>query len=98
MGWSGQWLFRHQYSSDGWRRLRQRRLLLRNQIALFVHPNDGMIEPLQPKPVVLSVNNDQGLQFQASEGMTVKSVIPAQIKVWEPAMWLRMPEAPIPDR
>lgn len=45
-----------------------------------MHPNDGMIEPLQPKPVVLSVNNDQGLQFQASEGMTVKSVIPAQIK------------------
>lgn len=39
-----------------------------------------MIEPQQPKPVVLSVNNDQGLQFQASEGMTVKSVIPAQIK------------------
>jgi hypothetical protein len=29
MGWSGQWLFRHQYGSDGGRRLRQRRLLLR---------------------------------------------------------------------
>lgn len=60
------------YGSDG--------CYYENQIALFVHPNDGMIEPLQPKPVVLSVNNDQGLQFQASEGMTVKSVIPAQIK------------------
>ena len=60
------------YGSDG--------CYYENQIALFVHPNDGIIEPLQPKPVVLSVNNDQGLQFQASEGMTVKSVIPAQIK------------------
>ena len=60
------------YGSDG--------CYYEHQIALFVHPNDGMIEPLQPKPVVLSVNNDQGLQFQASEGMTVKSVIPAQIK------------------
>lgn len=60
------------YGSDG--------CYYENQIALFVHPNDGMIEPLQPKPVVLSVNNDQGLQFQASEGMTVKSIIPAQIK------------------
>lgn len=60
------------YGSDG--------CYYENQIALFVHPNDGMIEPQQPKPVVLSVNNDQGLQFQASEEMTVKSVIPAQIK------------------
>lgn len=45
-----------------------------------MHPNNGVIEPLSPKPVVLSINNDQGLQFQASEGWTTSSSIPAQLK------------------
>ena len=48
------------YGSDG--------CYYEKQLALFVHPNNGVIEPLSPKPVVLSINNDQGLQFQASEG------------------------------
>lgn len=60
------------YGSDG--------CYYEKQLALFVHPNNGVIEPLSPKPVVLSINNDQGLQFQASEGWTTSSSIPAQLK------------------
>lgn len=50
------------------------------QVALFVHPNNGIIEPLQPQPAVLTVKNDEGLQFVESEGMTTSSKIPAQLK------------------
>lgn len=46
------------YGSDG--------CYYEKQLALFIHPNNGTIEPLAPKPVVLSINNDKGLQFQAS--------------------------------
>lgn len=60
------------YGSDG--------CYYEKQLALFIHPNNGTIEPLAPKPVVLSINNDKGLQFQASEGMTINSRIPAQLK------------------
>ncbi len=60
------------YGSDG--------CYYEKQVALFVHPNNGTIEPLSPKPVVLSINNDQGLQFQVSEGLTTTSRIPAQLK------------------
>ena len=60
------------YGSDG--------CYYEKQLALFVHPNNGVIEPLSPKPVVLSINNDQGLQFQTSEGWTTSSSIPAQLK------------------
>ena len=51
-----------------------------HQLALFIHPNNGVIEPLSPKPVVLSVNNNEGLQFKASDNMTTSSNIPAQLK------------------
>ena len=60
------------YGSDG--------CYYEKQLALFIHPNNGIIEPLSPKPVVLSINNNQALQFQVSEGMTVSSRIPAQLK------------------
>lgn len=50
------------------------------QVALFIHPNNGVIEPLSPKPVVLSVNNNEGLQFETSDNMTTSSNIPAQLK------------------
>ena len=51
-----------------------------HQLALFIHPNNGVIEPLSPKPVVLSVNNNEGLQFKTSDNMTTSSNIPAQLK------------------
>lgn len=80
MGWTRRWLFDINtaavaaggYGSDG--------CYYEKQLALFIHPNNGIIEPLSPKPVVLSINNNQALQFQVSEGMTVSSRIPAQLK------------------
>ena len=60
------------YNSDG--------RYYEKQIALLIHPNNGTIEPLKPKPVVLSINNDDGLQFKVSEGLTTSSYIPAQLK------------------
>lgn len=60
------------YNSDG--------RYYEKQIALLIHPNNGTIEPLKPKPVVLSINNDEGLQFKVSEGLTTSSYIPAQLK------------------
>lgn len=60
------------YGSDG--------CYYEKQLALFVHPNNGVIEPLRPKPVVLSINNNEGLQFSVSEGLTTSSKIPAQLK------------------
>lgn len=60
------------YGSDG--------CYYEKQVALFVHPNNGTIEPLSPKPVVLSINNDEGLQFAVVDGLTIHSRIPAQLK------------------
>ena len=60
------------YNSDG--------QYYEHQLALFIHPNNGVIEPLSPKPVVLSVNNNEGLQFKTSDNMTTSSNIPAQLK------------------
>ena len=60
------------YGSDG--------CYYEKQVALFVHPNNGVIEPLSPKPVVLSINNDEGLQFVVDGPLTTSSKIPAQLK------------------
>lgn len=60
------------YGSDG--------CYYEKQLALFVHPNNGIIEPLAPKPVVLSINNNEGLQFSVNEDLTTSSKIPAQLK------------------
>lgn len=49
------------------------------QVAILMHPNNGLVEPLEEQPVILSVNNNEGLQFTVTQG-TVQSHFPAQLK------------------
>lgn len=49
------------------------------QVAILMHPNNGLIEPLEEQPVMLSVNNNEGLQFTVTQG-TIRSHFPARLK------------------
>ncbi len=49
------------------------------QVGILMHPNNGLIEPLEEQPVMLSVNNDEGLQFTVTQG-TIRSHFPARLK------------------